>query len=205
MRRCSHLPLKRRSHFPYSPTLTPYKATQIKNFKFAKHNKNHATPCSLFVDSFYTNSSRKNSVWVCLKTTCLVKQDTQHFASSCKSFSTPSLCCVPVLLFRRCSRTITKLLFREKNRVLRNATKRGLHTIRHRPQFLWMCVAVFANVYSSWKYGEKSSLNSSKTAYPAKVFHEMLASLTNHSLHTIRILHKFFPFVPLSSLFANSV
>ncbi len=34
-----------------------------------------------------------------------------------------------------------KLLFREKYWVLRNVTKRGLHTIRHRPQFSRICVA----------------------------------------------------------------
>ncbi len=38
------------------------------------------------------------------------------------------------------SQTVTKLLFRKKKKVLRNVTKRGVHTIRRRTQFLRMCV-----------------------------------------------------------------
>ncbi len=39
----------------------------------------------------------------------------------------------------------------------------------------------------------------------ANAFRKMLTNWTNHSLHTIRVLHEFCPFVPFSSLFANSV
>ncbi len=41
----------------------------------------------------------------------------------------------PLHTIRHCSRTVTKQLFREKNYVSRKVTKRGLHTIRHRPRF----------------------------------------------------------------------
>ncbi len=42
-------------------------------------------------------------------------------------------------------------------------------------------------------------------AFCEKVFHKTLINMTNYSLYTIRSLHGFRPFVPFSSLFANSV
>ncbi len=66
--------------------------------------------------------------------------------------------------------------------------------------------AVFTNVCSNWKYREKSSLNSlKKPPTLANVLCKTLTNLTNHSLHIIRVSHEFCPFVPISSLFANSV
>ncbi len=47
----------------------------------------------------------------------------------------------PLHTIHHCSRTMTKLLFCEKNWVLWNVTKRDLHTIRHKSQFLRRCVA----------------------------------------------------------------
>ncbi len=48
-------------------------------------------------------------------------------------------------------------------------------------------------------------LPSPVNAFCEKVFCKMLTNLTNHSLHTIHVSHWFCPFVPFSSLFANSV
>ncbi len=47
----------------------------------------------------------------------------------------------PLHTIHRCLRTMTKLLFRKKIWVLQNVTKRSLHAICHRLQFLQMCVA----------------------------------------------------------------
>ncbi len=57
--------------------------------------------------------------------------------------------------------TVTILLFREKNSVLQNVMKRGLHTIRHRPQFSRMCVA-------TENTAKKVLWISQKTAYSCK-------------------------------------
>ncbi len=85
----------------------------------------------------------------------------------------------PLQTICQCLRTMNdKTTFLQKNWVSQNVMKRGLHTIRRRPQFSRMCVAVFC---------------------------EILTNLMNHSLHTIRVSHKFRPFVLFSLLFANSV
>ncbi len=75
-----------------------------------------------------------------------------------------------------CSQTMTKLLFCKKTlSFAKHDEKRSTH-------YSWQ-TAVFANVCSNWKYGEKSSLRLSKDRLPLvnafceKVFHE---TLTNH-------------------------
>ncbi len=78
---------------------------------------------------------------------------------------------------------MTKLLFREKNYVSRNMTKRDLHTIRCRPQFLRMCVETEKN-------DEKSSLNSLKNrilwrTHFAKRFFTKCSQIWRITLYTL--------------------
>ncbi len=72
--------------------------------------------------------------------------------------------------------------------------KRGLHTIRHRLQFLWMRVATENKAKKVFEFFKK--LPTLANTFRKKVFHKMPTNLTNHSLHTIRISNEFYPFVP---------
>ncbi len=82
--------------------------------------------------------------------------------------------------------------------------KRGLHTIRHRPQFSQVCVQTENTAKKVLRLRQKTAY-SGASAFCENFFRKMLTNLTNHPLHIIRVSHGFHPFVPFPSLFANNV
>ncbi len=108
----------------------------------------------------------------------------------------------PLHTTRCCLRTMTKLLFREKNWVLRNVMKRGVHTIFCRLQFSQMCVAT-ENTTKFFEFVKRPP--TLVKAFREKVFRKTLMnhdeSLSTHYLCFIAVLS----FVRHSWLFVNSV
>ncbi len=93
----------------------------------------------------------------------------------------------PLHTICRCLRTTMKLLFYKKKIEFRKMWQKEVTT--HYLSY----TSIFANVCSNWKYGEKSSLSSSKnrllrqTHFEKKFFAKRLRIVTNHSRHSIRV------------------
>ncbi len=91
---------------------------------------------------------------------------------------------------RRYSQTTTKSLFREKILILRNTAKRGLHTIRRRPQFSQTCVEIENTTKKVLWFCQKTAYfgecNSRKSFL--RNAHESDESLSTHYSRFARIL-----------------